>query len=103
MLAFSYFCIVVCVRMVNLVRAAVAPKNLMNSLRCKAAPSPLAYTWNRDLAADEVGRHCGQSIKLALRPAVFDGHVSALSEPRLAQTPVESDHAVGPLRCRHTM
>lgn len=38
---------------------------------------------DRDLAADEVGGHGRQPVKLAFRPAVFDGQVAALCEARL--------------------
>jgi hypothetical protein len=57
-----------------------------------------ARTDDRNPAADEIGRHGRQPIEFAFGPAVFDGHVAALCEARLAQAPVESSHAVRPLR-----
>ena len=76
-------------------------------LRCchRRADSDIARACTDDgnLAADEVSRHGRQPIKLAFRPAVFDGHVAALCEARLAQAAVKSSHAVRPLRCRHAV
>ena len=43
-------------------------------------------------------RHGRQPVKLAFRPAVFDGDVAALCEARLSQATVKSSHAVRPLR-----
>jgi hypothetical protein len=37
-----------------------------------------------DLAADEIGGYLWQSIKVALGPAVFDGHVLPLDVARFA-------------------
>jgi hypothetical protein len=41
------------------------------------------------LAANQIGRHCGQSIVLTLGPAVFDEHVLAFSVAGFAQALAE--------------
>ena len=43
-----------------------------------------------DLAGDEVGGQCGQAIKVALGPAVFDRHVLTLDIAGFAQSLAES-------------
>src|SRR5215469_18962366 len=40
-----------------------------------------------NLAADEIGRQCGQPIRAALCPAIFDRHILSLDIARFAQSP----------------
>jgi hypothetical protein len=51
---------------------------------------------NRDLTANEIGRHCRQWIELTIRPTILDGDVAALDEARFAQASI-----VRPFRRRH--
>ena len=45
-----------------------------------------------DLAADEIGRQCGQPIIVAFRQAVFDRHVLSLDIAGFAQSLAERGH-----------
>src|SRR6476646_5007098 len=44
---------------------------------------------HRHLTADQIDRHCRQSIKLSLRPAEFDRHILALDIASFVQTLTE--------------
>jgi hypothetical protein len=47
-----------------------------------------------DLAVNQIGRQCRQSVILAVRPAKFDCHIAAPDETSFAQTLVERAQTV---------
>ena len=54
-------------------------------LRCGTAAAAITATWRRD----QIGRQAGQSIVVAVRPAIFDRHVLALDKAGFAQALAE--------------
>src|SRR5262249_44822342 len=58
---------------------------------------------NCNFALNQVACHGGGTIKLAFGPTVFDPNILAFDEAPFVLAPMESNHAVGPLRCPHTL
>ncbi|HEX3410283.1 MAG TPA: hypothetical protein VHT00_01080 [Stellaceae bacterium] len=63
------------------------------ALRARLCRGDAARSYDHvDLAADEIGGQCRQSIIAALRPAVFDRHVLSLDIAGFAQSLAEPGH-----------